>query len=1250
MKTNFLKRFIVVAVALFLVIGFLPANVLTANAAEITYTFDSADLTAAVDKEVLEPGAYGTNGYFNLVGSITKRVSSGAVNRIELAKKGAGSITFTVSGTANVSLTCRSTGDGNISDIVLQDADGNAVASTDGVNTVTGSSFITVSYAALPSGTYTILAPANGTQTGRGVQIGTVEVVETVGHVHTYDSVVTAPSCTEKGYTTYTCNAEGCDYSYVGDYVDATGHSYGEDGYCVNGCGRCVHAVDYTYTFVPGDLTIETGDKEEIGDGAAIGTDGAFSVVGTVTMRGSAGAAAKQIELAKEEGGKIAFTVSGNGATLTLGLSSTGGSNNSLIAVVDEYGFEQIPDEEVTTTGGGQIMVTGTSTTTLTYSDLWAGTYYIVSPADSTEAPEGEEYEAISRNTRVLSLKLEETVAVGCEHNPISLFLDEQTETVTVPAGETVYYQGYINGMNLSINGEDKGLQTSANPRMPVVFNITNEGTEAAEYVLVVSYPAGTMSNPEVVEAGSHTASIEAGNMQGYFYTWTAPADGTATFAISSENTVGWTYTINNVTAGTYGDAQWNDSDPVITTQELTVAEGDELQIIINTYDPADMWSNPAGDIAWSLDFLSDLERMQAIVDAAYALADGASTEEPVTLTGKIVSIQEAYDAEYGNVTLTMAVEGYEDKPIYCYRIYAADSITDEDMANLLVGDTITVTGYIKNYYGTIEFCTVNSVGATIDEIVKTEEIPFTVTFDVPADVAAVAPISGNQNGITLPSAEAAEGYSFVGWVTAPVEETATMPETIYAAGSSFAAEADLTLYALYSYGETTYELYSGALVEGDYVIAYNDGNDDGALKAAMGSSNRLAYGVVTVSNGVASNVTSDLVWHIAPDGDYWTIYNEATGKYAAATSTNNKGALLSSVTDYAKWTASGSDVYDFVNLGNSRYLRRNGTYGFAAYSSQTGGALSLYKMTGDLNYSTEVGPELFNMAGVNLALNNDITLYLYLMAENYDSGYTMEIVKSYADGSSVTKTVAATDWESYYGTMYRVGFNGIAAKEMTDEITVTVYDASGNAVSKEFVTTVADAAVLVYKSEANAASFTMMADLLNYGAAAQGNFRYNTDDLANTRLTAEQAAYASARFDMSTVTGKASGTAGAMGATLYLDTNIQHNFIFDAAVVDSTMTAKVSYTNYKGVANSFTIPGSRFVNNGSMITVNVSALTPADVNVPVTVQIVDANGAEVCSLTDSIAWYCVRAQASATNNLFIELMEFATSCNAYFG
>jgi len=40
--------------------------------------------------------------------------------------------------------------------------------------------------------------------------------------MHNYTSVVTAPTCTEKGYTTYTCI---CGHSYIGNYVDELGHN-----------------------------------------------------------------------------------------------------------------------------------------------------------------------------------------------------------------------------------------------------------------------------------------------------------------------------------------------------------------------------------------------------------------------------------------------------------------------------------------------------------------------------------------------------------------------------------------------------------------------------------------------------------------------------------------------------------------------------------------------------------------------------------------------------------------------------------------------------------------------------------------------------------------------------------------------------------------------------------------------------------------------------------------------------------------
>jgi len=53
-------------------------------------------------------------------------------------------------------------------------------------------------------------------------------------HEHVYKTVVTAPTCTEQGYTTYTCAA--CGDSYVADEVAAKGHTY-VNGICT-GCGK----------------------------------------------------------------------------------------------------------------------------------------------------------------------------------------------------------------------------------------------------------------------------------------------------------------------------------------------------------------------------------------------------------------------------------------------------------------------------------------------------------------------------------------------------------------------------------------------------------------------------------------------------------------------------------------------------------------------------------------------------------------------------------------------------------------------------------------------------------------------------------------------------------------------------------------------------------------------------------------------------------------------------------------------------
>ncbi|MBQ3066901.1 MAG: leucine-rich repeat protein [Clostridia bacterium] len=55
-------------------------------------------------------------------------------------------------------------------------------------------------------------------------------------HVHRYQTVTTAPTCTLVGYTTNTCNA--CNYSFVNNYVSALGHAM--DGDFCSVCGKGV--------------------------------------------------------------------------------------------------------------------------------------------------------------------------------------------------------------------------------------------------------------------------------------------------------------------------------------------------------------------------------------------------------------------------------------------------------------------------------------------------------------------------------------------------------------------------------------------------------------------------------------------------------------------------------------------------------------------------------------------------------------------------------------------------------------------------------------------------------------------------------------------------------------------------------------------------------------------------------------------------------------------------------------------------
>ena len=108
------------------------------------------------------------------------------------------------------------------SGIVLVNVSGNAAS-------------VSISGTGMADGTYTDQISGNtfkvsgGTVTGSigSTGIAVVYNAEAV-HQHSYTATVTDPTCTEGGYTTYTCS---CGYSYVADKVAALGHNY-VDGTC----------------------------------------------------------------------------------------------------------------------------------------------------------------------------------------------------------------------------------------------------------------------------------------------------------------------------------------------------------------------------------------------------------------------------------------------------------------------------------------------------------------------------------------------------------------------------------------------------------------------------------------------------------------------------------------------------------------------------------------------------------------------------------------------------------------------------------------------------------------------------------------------------------------------------------------------------------------------------------------------------------------------------------------------------------
>ncbi|MBQ4157343.1 MAG: InlB B-repeat-containing protein, partial [Clostridia bacterium] len=187
---------------------------------------------------------------------------------------------------------------------------------------------------------------------------------------------------------------------------------------------------------------------------------------------------------------------------------------------------------------------------------------------------------------------------------------------------------------------------------------------------------------------------------------------------------------------------------------------------------------------------------------------------------------------------------------------------------------------------------------------------------------------------------------------------------------------------------------------------------------------------------------------------------------------------------------------------------------------------------------------------------------------ENWD-GYYAQIVAHHEE-NTVTKTIPASEWKSVTisGVKYHmITFADLAAKQMADLIEITVYDANGDAASFTWENSIRDHAMRNYKQYGDE-SKRLMVDMLNYGAAAQKHFDYNTDDLANNLLTEEHLAYATPSV---TVENKIEVTGSDYyGTNFDLESRISMQYAFENITDD--MYAVVTFKNHHNSEKNLTI------------------------------------------------------------------------------
>ena len=300
-------------------------------------------------------------------------------------------------------------------------------------------------------------------------------------------------------------------------------------------------------------------------------------------------------------------------------------------------------------------------------------------------------------------------------------------------------------------------------------------------------------------------------------------------------------------------------------------------------------------------------------------------------------------------------------------------------------------------------------------------------------------------------------------------------------------------------------------------------------------------------------------------------------------------------------------------------YLSEDKVYSLKDISETVDGSTYVYEVV-----------EGFITNGTFLDLKNDLTLGIYFAEP--DSGFTASSFTYSVNGATAVALTQAYDEDT---TCYRVFAPALAAKQMTDTVTVSITD--GTNVYK-YTTSIREAAEEQFALTGSSNYKTLLADMLNYGAAAQKRFNYRKDALANADMSdaMEKAATETAPTWEVKCAGVTQGTADNVAVTVALKDSIElHLYVKDAALAKENVAAD-GYTVSVENKDTYSI-------------ISISGINVYQAKNAVTCGFTTSDGTEY-SVTTSISDYVAQAlkDAAEETDILTALQKYVEAAISY--